>query len=195
MDDTGSAGMAHPFEWLSPPARRQAFIATCALAFAIMPAMAVFDGPLRTGDAPFGIVSFELARTAAKAGAILASWDAAARVSAGLSLGLDYLFLFAYALALALGCVLVGGLARNRGTWLAALAAPLAWSLLLAAVLDAVENYALIRLLLGEGGGEWPALAWGCAVPKFVAVALGLLYLTGGGLASALRGGGGKAIS
>ena len=187
--------MLHPFEWLSPSARKRAFFAVTALTFVLMPVMASFDKPLRTEAAPRGIVSFELAKTESQAAAILSSWNGAARVSAGLSLGVDYLFLLAYSSSIALGCVLLGGLAKNRGTILAALAAPLAWMQLLAALLDAVENYALIRLLLGEGGGSWPALAWGCAVPKFIAVALGLLTLIVGGAVSALRRGGGESAS
>ena len=184
--------MTHPFEWLSRSGRNRAFFAVTALTLVLMPVMATFDKPLRTEAAPQGIVSFELAKTEAQTVAILSSWNEAARVSAGLSLGMDYLFLFAYSLSLGLGCVLLGGLERNRGTMLAAIGAPLAWMQLLAAVLDAVENYALIQLLLGAGGGNWPALAWGCAVPKFIAVALGLLYLVLGGALSALRRGGGE---
>ncbi len=183
--------MTQPFEWLSRPARNRAFLAVTALTLVLMPVMASFDKPLRTEAAPQGIVSFELAKTESHAAAILSSWNDAARISAGLSLGVDYLFLFAYSLSIALGCVLLGGLERNRGTILVPIAAPLAWMQLLAALLDAVENYALIQLLLGAGGGSWPALAWGCAVPKFIAVGLGLLYLIIGGAASAVRRGGG----
>lgn len=184
--------MTHPFEWLSRPARSRAFFAVTALTLMLVPVMASFDKPLRTEAAPQGIVSFELAKTEARSAAILSSWNEAARVSAGLGLGVDYLFLFAYSSSIALGCVLLGGLERNRGTILAAIAAPLAWMQLLAGLLDAVENYALIQLLLGEGGGNWPALAWACAVPKFIAVAGGLLTLIIGGAASALRRGGGE---
>ncbi len=53
----------------------------------------------------------------------------------------------------------------------------LSWGQLLAALLDAVENYALIRLLLGSTGKLWPDLARWCAVPKFLLVGAGLVYV------------------
>jgi len=53
----------------------------------------------------------------------------------------------------------------------------LAWAQFLAAFLDAIENYALIRVLLGSTENIWPALARLCAGPKFLIVTLGLLYI------------------
>ena len=53
----------------------------------------------------------------------------------------------------------------------------LAWAQFAAATLDAVENYALIRVMLGSTPNLWPALARACAIPKFAIVGLGLLYL------------------
>jgi hypothetical protein len=179
--------MRDPFERLSRGGRQRAFAAATFATFVLIAVMSAFDLPLRTEAAPQGIVSFELAGTPARAGEILASWSAEARVSAGLSLGLDYLFLLAYSLSIALGCVLLAGLEINRGTRMAALAAPLAWAQLGAAALDVVENAALIRLLLGSEGSLLPAIARACALPKFGLVALGLLYLIGAGLVSLRR--------
>jgi len=53
----------------------------------------------------------------------------------------------------------------------------LAWAQFIAAILDAVENYALIRVLLGSSQNLWPALARFCAGPKFFIVTAGLLYV------------------
>jgi hypothetical protein len=55
-----------------------------------------------------------------------------------------------------------------------------------AALLDAVENYALIRVLLGSNLVIWPKVAKWCAVPKFVIVAAGLAYILIGALISLL---------
>ncbi|MEY3284160.1 MAG: hypothetical protein RIR86_2173, partial [Acidobacteriota bacterium] len=52
-----------------------------------------------------------------------------------------------------------------------------AWAALLAGLLDAVENYALIRVLLGAGGDFWPALSRACARPKFAIVGVVLAYV------------------
>jgi hypothetical protein len=183
--------MAHPFMWLSRSARRRAFVAMTALTFVLMAVMAALDAPLKTDDAPLGIVSFELAGTLPKARAILASWEGRGEIYAALGLGLDYVFLLAYSLSIALGCTLLASRQEGRRAGLARAGFILAWAQLGAAALDAVENYALIRLLLGSADGGWAALAWGCAVPKFGAVLLGLLYLIVAG-AFALRSSGSK---
>jgi hypothetical protein len=161
-------------------------MAITALTLALMVAMTLLDAPLKTDEAPLGIVSFELARTLPRAQAILASWQGRGEHYAALGLGLDYLFLVAYSLSIALGCVLLADLREGRQSGFARAGVMLAWAQPGAAVLDAVENYALIQLLLGSGGSHWPGLAWGCAVPKFAVVLLGLLYLILGG-ALALR--------
>jgi len=188
--------MRDPFAWLSRRQQKRAFLGVLVLTLVLIGVMSGFDRPLRTAAAPQGIVSFELAGDGARAGEILASWDEGARVSAGLSLGMDYLFLLAYSLSIGLGCVLLAGLPVNSGTGLAVLAGPLAWAQIIAALLDAVENAALIRILqaAGQAAGQgadpssWAALARGCAVPKFVLVLLGLVYLIAVGLRSVARG-------
>jgi hypothetical protein len=183
--------MAHPFTWLSRSARRRAFVAVTALTFVLMAVMTALDAPLKTDDVPLGIVSFELAGTLPKARAILASWEGRGEIYAALSLGVDYVFLLAYSLSIALGCTLLAGRHEGRRAGLARAGIILAWAQLGAAALDAIENYALIQLLLGSAEGGWAALAWGCAVPKFGAVLLGLLYLIVAG-AFALRSSGSK---
>ncbi len=181
-------GSRHPFAWLPAPLRRRAFATATALALATMAGLGASGAPLRTEAAPQGIVSFELAGGLAAAERILASWDARARTQAGLNLRADYLFLFAYASAIGLACALVGDALRARAPRAAALGAALAWGQLAAAALDAVENAALIALLLGARSAALPGLAAACAVPKFALVTAGLGYATAGGLAAARRG-------
>ncbi|MCS7283424.1 MAG: hypothetical protein NZ769_08815 [Anaerolineae bacterium] len=178
----------HPFLWLTEPGQSRTFAVTSILALLTLVSLQVLDIPLRTAAAPSGIISFQFARDLDGARRILASWGPQARVYAGLSLGLDYLFMVAYAGALGLGCVLV---ARRLGRWsggLAAVGVALSWGQWLAALLDAVENYALIRLLLGSERTLWPALAYGCALPKFLIVGAGILYIGVGGIVSLSRG-------
>lgn len=47
-----------------------------------------------------------------------------------------------------------------------------------------MENYALIRLLLGARDAIWPTLAYWCAGLKFAIVLIGGAYLILGGLGS-----------
>ena len=81
----------------------------------------------------------------------------------------------------ALGCAVVARGLSWRSARAAALGVGLAWALFAAALLDAVENYALIQLLLGASSEHWAPLAGWCALPKFAIVAAGLVYLLAGG--------------
>ena len=145
------------------------------LTLAVVFAMRTLDAPLRTGAAPNGIVSFELAGDLPAARAVLDSWNPQAKIFAGISLGLDYLFMILYGLTLwwvirllALrfpkGSVFyAGGLLLSAIIWLAVAA-------------DALENYGLIRLLTGSLQASWAHFASLSAQLKFAIVGLGLLY-------------------
>ena len=152
-----------------------------------MVALRILDVPLRTAVAPRGIVSFELAKDAAASRQILASWNARAKMHAALSLGLDYLFLIVYAVFLSLACVQIGKALQHRSPLLAYLGGILAWAQLLAAILDAVENLALISLLLGSERLWLPAVARGCAFIKFTIVGAGFIYIGCGLLMIAIQ--------
>jgi len=163
--------------------QKRLFITLLVLTLTMMVVMNILDAPLVTAEAPSGIVSFELAGSLDAAHKMIRSWTDRGRIYAGLSLGFDYLFLLAYACCIASGCGLVASALRERWRILAVLGTGLAWLQFLAALLDGIENYALIRLLLGANANIWPILAWWCAVPKFFIVGLGLLYyMTGGNL-------------
>jgi hypothetical protein len=168
---------ANPYRWLAQPQQKRAFFLLLALTLALMIWLRVLDRPLQTGAAPQGIVSFELAGTLANAQAILDSWDAEARVYAGLSLGIDYLFMVAYAGAIGLGCALIGGRLSSRRKRLGALGGWLAWGLIAAGLLDALENFSLIRTLLGSTEALWPSITRWSATGKFLLIGLGLLYV------------------
>jgi len=172
----------HPFVWLSEPGQKRAFVAWTALALVVMAGLQLLGGPLQTEAAPAGIVSFEFAGEITKAQGMVESWGQRGQVVAGLNLGLDYLFMVAYAGAIGLGCVLVGRSYGQRAAAVAWLGIALSWGLWLAALLDAVENYSLIRVLLGSAAEVWPALARWCALLKFVLVGAGLAYVLLGSL-------------
>jgi hypothetical protein len=167
----------HPFRWISEPSQKPAFWFLFIFTIVVIVCMQVLGSLLSTEVAPAGIVTFEFARTLSNAQAIITSWGTEGQAYAGLNLGLDYLFMAAYGLTIGLGCVLVARGLADRVRLLTSLGVVLAWGALLAALLDALENYALIRLLLGSNNELWPPVAYWCAGPKFVLVALGLLYI------------------
>jgi hypothetical protein len=170
----------HPFAWLSETAQKRAFLGVFVFTLAAMMCMNIIGHPLITATAPQGIVSFEFAGTFDAAHRMMESWGPKGLISAGLSLGFDYLFLMVYSLCIALGCVLVARAMQHRVKIFVIIGALLAWAQFLAAILDAIENYALIRVLLGANADLWPSLARLCAGPKFLIVTLGLLYIISG---------------
>jgi hypothetical protein len=169
--------LRHPFAWLSETGQQRAFLGVFVFTLAVMMCMNIIGHPLVNETAPQGIVSFEFAGTIDAAHRLMESWGEKGLISAGLSLGFDYLFLVVYALCIALGCVLIARTMQFRVKILVPIGALLAWAQFLAAILDGTENYALIRVLLGSNADLWPALAKLCAAPKFIIVSAGLLYI------------------
>lgn len=138
----------------------------------------IVDAPLRTSEAPWGIVSFELAWSSAGAGRIRDSWDDDALRHAAFSLGFDYLFLCAYG-ALAWSLLRLRGMAldrakpakhADRARWARACRS-LSFAAWAAAGCDALENATLWRAL-ADPAAPWPAVATVLASAKFAILAL-----------------------
>ncbi len=182
------APLPHPFASLSRRARRRALLACAVLALALMLELSALEAKLRTPASPHGIVSFELAGNAERAGSILEAWGPEGSARATRSLWLDFFFLTSYAPAIGLLCAAASDRARIRESVLAGLGAALAWGQLAAGGLDAIENFALLRVLSGASLDRWPAVAAACAWPKFALVAAGLIYVLAAWLAPDRRG-------
>jgi len=169
--------MKHPLQFIPPASRKLLFFMFLAGTLGLFAVFRVLDTPLQTPAAPSGIVSFELAGTPFQAQTILDSWrdqTGLAYAFAAFGLGIDYLFMPVYATALALGILLAVG--RHTG-WFAIVGAWLGWGAYVAAIFDAVENYALTRMLLmNEVWTPYPQMAAFCATVKFGLLLLGLLY-------------------
>ena len=184
--------MIHPLDFVPPANRKPIFFAFFAGTLVLFSVFRVLDDPLKTPAAPNGFLSFELAGTPFQAQAIIDSWlELAYLVSsvagepvpglvgrafsfAAFGLGLDYLFIPVYATALALGILLTmdkhGGWFSSFGTWLG-------WGAYAAALFDAVENYALARMLLmNQVWSPYPQVAAFSASVKIVLLLLGLFY-------------------
>jgi hypothetical protein len=168
--------LRHPFEWLTPSGQTRAFILFFILSLIVMVNLQVTGAHLITKVSPSGILSFEFAGELAVAQNMVNSWGQTGRVYAGLNIGLDYLFLLVYACAIGLGCVLVARRISLRTAFFANLGILIAWAQVGAAMLDGVENYALIRVLFGTDLAVWPMIARWCAIPKFSIVGAGLIY-------------------
>jgi hypothetical protein len=162
---------------IDPKRRLPVFFILLAATLVVMISLQIIGAPLQTEAAPAGIISYEFAGDLSAAREMINSWGSSGQLSAGLSLGLDYLFLAAYSVTIALGCSIVAEKLHSRFGFLIRLGKLLAWAQFLAAALDALENYALIRVLLGSDNALWPQVAYWSAGPKFLIVVLGILYV------------------
>lgn len=131
--------------------------------------------PLRTDQAPEGILSFEFAGSLDAAQLMLDSWKAMAMRYAGLNLAFDYPFMLSYGLFLASLTELVKR--KARAGFLQNIGRLFVIGMLLAALLDAIENVALIRLYLGVESNGMAQLAYWCAGIKFGLILSGLAYI------------------
>jgi patatin-related protein len=145
--------------------------------------MALFGGLPGGSPRAEGIIRFELAGSLSRAHALIEDWEKVrkgARQRAAFQVGADFLYIAGYAPLLAL---IVGLWATGLpdGSWLQRAAYLIAWSQLLAGLLDAVENVGLMQVLAETRNEMWPRLARYAAIAKFtlvgLAVPLVLLWL------------------
>lgn len=165
-----------PIYTLTKSREKKLTIALLILLVMLIGAMKFFDMPLTNEVVPNGIISFELAKDIETSKKILNSWDIYARTSAGMSMGLDFLFLIVYASFIAL---LIHKLNESlwRHTVIYKIGILLIYGIFIAAFFDAIENVALIKLLLGDLDQYWSSIAFYFASMKFVLLILGILFI------------------
>ena len=165
------------FTWL--------FLTTLSLVLLVQ--LTVMGGPLHLPPASAGIVSFELAFTAARAAAILDAWRGAGVLeTARVSLGLDVVFLMVYPPWLALTVALLRGSGQQHTTSrFDDLGRLLMWLVLLCAPLDGLENYLLWQTLADGATPTRALLAGSAATIKFLLVTVTAVWCL---VAAARRG-------
>ena len=197
--------MQHPLEFIPAQYQKRSFLTFLFLTLLLFSIFRLLDKPLQTPASPNGIVSFELARTPQQAQEMIDVWtgrttiysdgehsnartvppgepflyNAEPMLNAAFGLGLDYLFMPVYALALAFGTLLA---AQKHSGWFRSLGAVAGYGAFVAVLLDAVENFALWRVLSGAFESNYPAIAAFCATIKFVLLIVGMIYAFGGWL-------------
>jgi len=143
-----------------------------------------FNKPLVTEIAPNGIVSFELAKDINTSISIISSWDLNAKINAGLSLGIDFLYIVIYSIFFATSCYLIAQKFVTKNNWIYKTGLLLAKLQFVAALFDAIENIALIKLLIGSQNGIYSSIAFYFASIKFAIIAIGIIYIIAGFLTS-----------
>ena len=172
----------HPFNFLPAQYWQGFFWSLLGLTAVLMIVFGISGAPLTTTAAPYGVISFELAGTVERSLLILSSWDADAQMRAAFGLGLDYLFMVVYASTIAIGCGLAAQVLKRTGWPLGSWGSLLGWAVILAAILDSIENLALTTLIFGSVVSPWPEIARWCAIFKFALIFIGIVYVIFGGV-------------
>ncbi len=168
--------LTSPFSYLSKKAEKR-FTFFILLATVIAGCfMVYFDSYLKNETCKNGIISFELVSNVEDSKTILNSWNLKSKISAGLSLGLDYLFLLLYPSLIAL---LIHKL--NKKLWsihsFYQIGVIIIFAQFFTALFDAIENIGLIQLLLGNIDQFWTSLAYYFASIKFILILIGIAYI------------------
>lgn len=171
--------MRHPLEFVPQESRKPLFITFLILTLTLFAVFRILDVPLQTDYAPNGIVSFELAGAPQNAAHMVLTWSGEAMLNAAFGLGIDYLFMPIYAFALAFSTLLAAG---RHGGWLRSLGVVAGFGAFAAPLFDAVENFALFKILSGAFQSPYPEIAFYCALIKFGLLVFGLLVAILGGI-------------
>jgi hypothetical protein len=132
------------------------------------------------------IVEFELMRTSAAALRLTAELGSDGLAAARQQLYLDFAYLVLYGVAISGACALLAARAARRGhPAVAAAGGAFAVIAVVAAACDAAENIALLVVTYGHTAQPWPGTASAFAAAKFLLLALTLLFLVVGLIASA----------
>jgi hypothetical protein len=180
----GDAATVTPGAW-APVRARGPVRAPAVAAVLLVIAINLLALPLRTGAAPLGLVSLQLAPDVGTAASILASWSAVPRVRLLTAHGLDLVLPVAYALAI----LRVAATAEVRVPRTSRLAA---FGGVLAAAADQVENLAMAVTLLDAPSAATVAATRGAAMVKWPTLAVALVAASLAALAVRTRPLGGR---
>ncbi|SDH78323.1 hypothetical protein SAMN04487926_10817 [Paraburkholderia steynii] len=163
-----------PFWWLSALEQRIACAVMLAAMFGLMTYLSHAQAVL-TGVVPNGVVELETPLTTNKAAEMIKNLkDAHLIDEARRQTYWDYAFLLVYPIALSLGCAIAAGATSGKT---AIIGMCISWGVLLACPVDAVENFAILKMLGERTTMPWPLLATICACIKFTLAGGGLLFV------------------
>ncbi len=172
----------HPFERLSAARFRVVYAISWGAMLLLEVLLVVLgEGYIHLADAAgktYNVFAFELDGTPEGIAHMLEIWGEAGRRAALQQTLLDYLFLIAYSCLIA-ACIVAVMSAGPEGRW-TSVGRLLAWGQWGAALLDAIENSALVWCLLREPVSPFPQIAAVCAVVKFALVGAGIVYIFAG---------------
>jgi hypothetical protein len=150
---------------------------TAVAAIVMLGRLGPLDALLKVRE-PAGILALEFAWSGERAAQILTAWEGLEAV-VRLQTRWDFLFLLCYPLALSLGCAMLAVAPSNPVPMIGVF---VAWVVLAAIPLDAIENLSMLRMLDHGASDALARLATWCAGLKFTVLLAVVGYLlTAGG--------------
>ncbi len=167
--------ISHPFHFVSPSARKGAFVIFLILALVCAGVFFfVLDPPLRKAASPWGMFSLQLAWRPTTVSAILGSWKQAEKVYAAFSLGFDFLFILCYAFVLGIGTQIAS---ERLGQRFSGMGRTFGWGVILAVLLDVSENILLFVIMTRGNFPPYALFASLAATLKFLLLLLIVCYV------------------
>lgn len=170
--------MTHPYIWMSKPALWITFALITLATLVVGNILQQKGNPLSTQKVPAGILAIEMPWSGEKARAIVEAWGADLVAAAKKQVMVDFLFLLLYPLFFSIACVLLALILPEK---LQLIGLMVSWGVLLAGLLDAIENIAILLMLEGNFATPVPQVATIAAAVKFTLVigAVGFLGIGG----------------
>lgn len=163
-----------PIAWIPEKLRTSLLGGWTLLVVGLTAWMTILGQALTTEVSPNGVISFELARTAERAAAILSAWNEGRHEVALMVQQADWLYLVVYPTWF---CFAAVRLAEPLSEAWRRASHVVGWLVLLAAPFDVVENHGLNQQLAHGADAGWAQLSWAMALPKFALVALGAAFV------------------
>jgi hypothetical protein len=171
---------------VSNPRRGRQVIGLFILSFGVGALMLPSMGTM--GIRGVSVPDLQFMRTSSEAAELIARLGPSGMDAAQMAHYLDFPYIVTYALALSAACIVLAARAADRGrTRLAALGPLFAWFAVIGAGLDALENVAILLVLDGSTGQPWPAIAFGFASVKWMLLAVVVVFLVVGLVATISR--------
>jgi len=155
---------------------KKALITVIVLFFLFSIAMFSIDLLIQNELTPLGIISFEFIKSIEASNMALEAWGDQGRIAVGISLGMDFFYVALYVIILYAFLQMAAQKAQEVSVFCEKTLLKMAYFSPLLGLLDYIENYSLIELLLGSQYAFWPVLAYYCALIKFSGLALFITF-------------------
>ncbi len=167
--------------------RNKILVVTVALFIISSLSMGAIDSFMQNDTTPYGIISFEFIKTIDAANAAMTAWGDTGKSATGISLGLDYLYILIYSTMAVIFLLITSEKVSLTNPRFGKTIRSVAYAFPIVGILDMIENFGLIQVLLGSQNEIWPLTAYYFASAKFISLGIALVFLVSGQLYAKIK--------